>query len=210
MTRASIPLALLAAAAAMGMGEGQAAPQHRSADSAAGPLGFDGAYLGMSLEAWRRAPFPGTPNPHTAPTCTAGAGSTAAGLTKASAAATTEVCAYVSRYGSAILTEDVPWTQGLLAKSPRYVFTGGRLTRIDIHVGIDAFDKVMARMKARYGAPSRMVRDNMKTRVGALSRVTVRWKTPAGAIELVDPTADLANMTISFIDPAAHPVATAG
>ncbi len=121
------------------------------------------------------------------------------------------VCDYVSRYGAIALTEDVPWTQGLLVKSPRYVFTDGRLSRIDLHIGIDALDSLMVWLKARYGAPSRLVHDNMKTRVGPLPRLTARWNTEGGAVELVDPSPDLANMTLSFIAaPAGGRAAIAG
>lgn len=196
-TMTGAAFAAVAAAAVVGGGSSPAPPAPR-ADRA---LELRGARLGMALEDWRRAPFPGARNPHVTAACSSQAPPGRPGLTRASASPdrTLEVCSYVSRYGpSAVLTEDLPWTDDLLAKSPSYVFTDGRLSSIRFRVGIDAFDRVMARLKSTYGPPTRLDHDDIRTRVGPLPRADVRWDLGSQTIELVDPADDLTNMTIIF------------
>jgi hypothetical protein len=69
----------------------------------------------------------------------------------------------------------------------RYWFADGRLTQIHGAVSLDGFNALIGDFTHLYGA-GHLVRDNVKTEVGLLPRVTETWSTPQGSIELVDPT----------------------
>jgi hypothetical protein len=169
--------------------------------SASAPLEFDGARLGMSLQAWKAQTRPGTNAGPEAPVCEPRPG-----------AADVVACAWLARYGSYVLPEAAPLKGRYLARRPTYAFVGGRLACIEFSSSVDAFELLMATLKARYGPPTRVLHDEaaepdrLKLQ---LSRVKVQWDLPAGRIRLVDPASDPDRLTVR-IQAADAPEACSG
>jgi hypothetical protein len=69
----------------------------------------------------------------------------------------------------------------------RFTFVQGRLQSIEYHVSTDVFDDLTHRLSARYGQPSRLVRDSVRTEAGVFPRVRESWNTPRGVLEVTDP-----------------------
>lgn len=168
-----IDAALAAGLAAIGLAAAAPPPP------AGGPLEFDGAKLGMSLQQWKALPPP-SPDPRATPICEAGAG-----------AAPVTACSYAARFGAYELPEPAPLAGRFLARKQTYRFVGGALTCIEYRSSIDAFDVLVAKLKAQYGRPSRIVH-SPATPAGQLGApsVEVDWTLPNGQVRLVDPSPD--------------------
>ena len=179
LARTAIVLALSAAGAA------SAAP----ADG--GPFAFTGARLGMSLQAWRALPFPASPaSPRVQAACSNDPGLGRDADLKPDAAqrkAGAVVCGYVVRYGRFVLPQGLRPAAGRKPVTVRYVFVGGRLSQIRYRASRDVFDKVTHRLKAAYGPPHAVVRDQVQTEIGKLDRVRMSWAAPNDMVVLTDP-----------------------
>lgn len=165
-----------------------AAPQGPPAKT----LEFKGSELGMSLADWKAAPFPGRAADPVSTICSDDPASAASGLT-ATPAQTQRgeiVCTYISKgLAGDASWEAVPISDHLLAYHVLYSFRSGRLTGISYQTSTDAFDDVVARIKAQLGPSSDVERDVVHTRWGAgLPRVKMVWRTPTASAQLVDPT----------------------
>ena len=178
LTGAAIVLALSAAGAA------SAAP------AGGGPFAFTGARLGMSLQAWRALPFPGKADPRAQAACSGDPGmGPDADLqpTATERKAGAVVCGYIVRYGHYVLPQGIRPAADRKPVSVRYVFAGGRLAQIRYRAPRDAFDKVTQRLKAAYGPPAAVLRDQVQTEIGRLDRVRMSWAAPSGSAVLTDP-----------------------
>lgn len=199
MTHASLSLGLLITVSLCAPTPGRASAT--PAQSAAIPT-FGNARLGMSLQAWRALPFPGPANRRVVVACSGDRGAKAPRGPAPGAvekAPGEEVCAYVARYGPhTVLTQSFEWGKGVLAHAPEYHFVGGRLSRIDFEASIDAFDSIMARLKARYGGPARTLRGDARTSLGPRPKVEEVWDTPSAVIDLTDPTPDPTLLSLSL------------
>ncbi len=86
--------------------------------------------------------------------------------------------------------QSVPLTAAYSAQQPTYTFTNGLLSRIEFHASVDAFDDVMAALKAVYGPASQTLRDQTSAGPGgSWPRVQKVWRRADGAIRLTDPSA---------------------
>jgi hypothetical protein len=178
LTGAAIVLALSTAGAAL------------AAPAGAGPFAFTGARLGMSLQAWRSLPFPGKASPGVRAACSGDPGiGRNAGLepTAAQRKAGEVVCGYIARYGRYVLAQGIRPAAKRKPVVVHYLFTGGRLTGIRYRTSRDAFDKVAGRLKAAYGPPDAVLRDQVQTELGKLDRVRMSWAAPSGSAVLTDP-----------------------
>lgn len=142
------------------------------------PLAFLGARLGMPLEDWRALKPPLLSASGLEPRCEASVAAPGSGQM---------VCTYATQYGAMVLPTTVRLADGMAIQDPTYVFRDGRLATIRYHAPIDSFHRLNARFKARFGPPGEVIRDQVTTQGGRRHRVTERWVTPAGTIELVDP-----------------------
>ncbi len=131
----------------------------------------------MSLEQWKALPPPGPKGGRDASVC-------------AKSAQGALACSYAARYGSFILPEPVSLEGHYLARRAAYDFVGGKLACIEFRSSVDAFNVLMARMKAQYGAPTRTMRDSIEAAGVELPRVRVAWDLPAGHVLLTDPSSN--------------------
>jgi hypothetical protein len=165
-------------------------------------LAFKGAELGMSLADWKAAPFPARTSNPVAAACSNDPSGAAAGLkvTAAQARLGEIVCTYISAEPGSPDWEVIPITDQIMADHVIYGFRAGRLTSISYQTSVDAFDNVVARIKAQIGPSSEVQRDLLHTRWGVdLQRVKMFWRTPDGSAQLVDPFArpDKLSVTLS-------------
>jgi hypothetical protein len=165
-------------------------------------LEFKGAELGMSLADWKAAPFPARISSPVAAVCSNDPQGAAAGLkvTAAQARFGEIVCTYVSAGTGSPDWQVIPITDQFMADHVIYGFRAGRLTSITYQTSADAFDNVVARIKAQIGPSSQVQRDRMPTRWGVdLQRVKMFWRTPAASAQLVDPSTrpDKLSVTLS-------------
>jgi hypothetical protein len=170
-----------------------------------GPFAFTGARLGMSLQAWRASPLPGPADPHIQTACAGDPGvGSSAGLepTAAERKAGAMVCGYVARYGHALLAQGIRPAADRRPVSVRYVFVKGRLSAIRYTASRDAFDKVTHRLKAAYGSPQAVLRDQVKTEIGKLDRVRMSWAAPSGTAVLTDPADPHLDLAVELRAPA--------
>ena len=158
------------------------------AAQAAAPLAFNGVELGTSKAAWLALKTPASASAHARRACSDEAAGAAAGLTAQGLGKGAVVCAVVDTYGRLRLPVTFTWERRYPMDHVSYVFTAGRLRQIRAVLPADAFDAVVADFKRSYGAPSKDIRDQVKSEIGKLPRATLRWATPAGSIELVDPS----------------------
>jgi hypothetical protein len=168
----------------LGAGAASAAP------AGGGAFAFTGAHLGMSLANWRALRFPGVPQGRAKPACSSDAGVSRVALlapTPAEHKSGALVCGYVARYGDVVLPEGIRPAKGREPVQVRYVFVNSRLADIRYRAPGSAFDRVTARLKAAYGPPRAIVRDEVRTEIGRLQRVRMSWATPAGSAVLTDP-----------------------
>jgi len=140
---------------------------------------FAGARIGMSLEAWRALPLPGSRQLKRR--CETPAGAPAGVL----------ICRYADIYGAFELPPSVPLDTHLSASRVRYRFVDNRLTAISLRVSVDAYNDLLADLAPTYGAPTRTVVDRVGFGAGRMrARVRLTWTRPAGALELIDPSPD--------------------
>jgi hypothetical protein len=195
-------LVVLAAASGMALASGTSARTVTTSHAAEPPpapatLQLKGAELGMTLDAWRALPFPGTPSPRVAASCsTDGAAKVGAPRTAVSTKPSVTVCTYASRYGDITLPQPFPLTSRSLARDPRYSFTEGRLTTIEFDTSIDAFNDLVALFISRYGPEQRTIRDQIGPH--HWPRVRKIWRLPAASILLTDPAARPGQLSVQF------------
>ncbi|HEX3887997.1 MAG TPA: hypothetical protein VHW05_10910 [Phenylobacterium sp.] len=174
----------------------------------AGPKATDlkimDAPLGMSLADWRAMPPPGPLSPNVKPVCSNDPGGAGASLAPnpAQLKAGMVVCGYISRYGHYTFPQRFALDGPYSVTQVRYDFRAGRLAEIDCDAPVGAYDRLVADLKTRYGASSRLVRDHVKTEIGVLPRVIQTWATPRGAVELRDPVPPFSQLRLSVIAPA--------
>ena len=141
-----------------------AAMSAQSLSPAAETYGFNGAQLGMTLDAWR-ANAPASASLACGPSGSDG---------------TTITCT----------ADAVPLGNGYFARDIRYTFIRGRLIHLGFETSINGFDHVTAALKRRFGDPSTIVRDDVKLSHGAvLPHVLLTWRNSRSAIRLSDPEA---------------------
>lgn len=173
-----------------------------SAPPAGGPLSFDGATLGMTVGAWRSlAPPPGV-GPSAAPDCGPAVGDPirAEQLAPSAPAPGNVTCSYGARFGAEVLLHSAKFDDRFRLDGLRYRFAGGRLSEIDFTTSIDAYNDVVARLTAEYGAPVTIVRDVARTATVRLPRVRQVWRTAGGSVSLTDPSSDPLRLSVRFAD----------
>ena len=161
-------------------------------------LDFAGVHIGMTQNAWKAAPFPGAPSSRVEPVCSDDAAATA-GLVAATASARRAgvvICAYMSHYGRFRLPQAIDLGPGLQARRLRFTFVKGRLSSIEYRASADAFNELTTRLTGRYGPPRNLIRDAVKTELGAFPRVRQTWRTPRGEIDLVDPVQPFTELSV--------------
>jgi hypothetical protein len=153
----------------------------------------------MTIEEWKALPYPGPSSEHATARCSYGpAGAAASDPQGESAKQSTavEVCAYVAPEAE---DEAFPLMKTFLARSPTYYFGGGRLSKIEFHTSIDAFNDVMALLEAKYGPASQTLRDDVRLDNSFdLPRVKKIWRQANGSIQLVDPSSAPAQLEVQF------------
>jgi hypothetical protein len=152
------------------------------------PLAFNGVKLGTTRDAWRALKLPQSAPQHARRLCSDDPGAPAAGLTERDLPRDAVVCAVVDTYGTLRLPVTFAWRGGYAAEHVRYIFRAGRLAEIRAVLPADAFDALIAQLRRAYGPASQEIRDSVKSEIGKLPRVTERWLTPHGRIEIVDPS----------------------
>ena len=172
--------------------------------SAATPLSFKGAQMGMTVGEWRSLAPPEGAGPDAVPACSNDPRVEAVGanpLSATVAASGVVTCSYVSQFGRTVLTHSVKLDDRYRASEVKYLFDQGRLSEIRFSAPIDAFNDVMAMLKRECGPPTLTQRDQIRTPDGRLARVTQTWRIPGGAIELVDPAGGLTQLEVSLVGP---------
>ncbi|MGH6964884.1 MAG: hypothetical protein ACREE0_10390 [Phenylobacterium sp.] len=182
-----------------------ATPALASPDPAHPDLSFQGATLGMSLDAWRALPPPDGPATTSTAICSAGAAAS-----PAKPADRAVDCVYRRTYGRFALQPAVTLPDGRRVTDIRYSFRDGRLAQIAYRLSVDAYESTVARLDARFGSASRVLRDTVRTPDGRLARVTRTWTAPGGVAQLVDPVAPYAQIEVRLSGPAVDAQAAAG
>jgi hypothetical protein len=162
---------------------------------------FDGAALGMSISDWKALSPPAGVGSDAAPTCVPVTGTghlPGPPLSAVSRPTDEEACAYDSRFGHDVLPHSIRLDARYRASGLRYLFVAGRLDEIDFDASVDAYSDVMAMLKQDFGAPTRTVRDSVRTSMGPFPRVRQTWRTPGGDINLVDPALDPVQLSVRF------------
>jgi hypothetical protein len=158
--------------------------------TAAAPLSFEGAVLGMTLGAWKSLSPPPGVGPTAAADC--GPGVVAALRANRIAAATPDAgeatCAYDARFGDAVLLHSAKLDDHDRIEALRYRFTDGRLSEIDFTASVDAYNDIVARLTHDYGPPSRTDRGSVRTSVRRFAQVQKTWSAAGGVVTLTDPT----------------------
>jgi len=172
------------------------------------PDGLDltGVRLGMTREAWKALPFPGVSSGRVEPVCSDDPEAPQNGFFSVAIdrVAGVVVCGYRTRYGRFSLPQPIELGP-LQVRRLRFAFIKGRLSSIEYRTSVDAFNDLMTRLTARYGPPARLVRDNVRTELGAFPRVRQTWNTSRGRIDLVDPVQPFTDLSVrlSAQDPSA-------
>jgi hypothetical protein len=182
-----------------------ASPALASSDHPQPDLSFQGATLGMTLDAWRALPPPDGPTTMSKAACSTGAATSPATPVHGAIE-----CVYRRTYGRFALQPAVTLPDGRRVTDIRYSFRNGRLVQITYRLSVDAYESTVARLDARFGSASQVIRDTVRTRDGRLARVTRTWTSPKGAAQLVDPVAPYAQMEVRLSGPAVGAQATAG
>ena len=201
----TIPIAIAVTLAAAGAAR---ADQATPADARAGGVGFMGARLGMGLADWKALAYPGRSPAQVQAACANQAPPAAAEAERHAAvsgpapAAPALVCTYTSRLGGVVLPLTIPLAGRFLVRQPQYDFTGGRLSKIEFHTSIDAFNDLTARFEGRYGPASQTLRDDVTLSDGLdLPRVRKIWRLPGGSVEIIDPSARPTQLAVQFTEP---------
>lgn len=104
---------------------------------------------------------------------------------------------------------DLDLGAGYGARELSCTFVDGRLARIAFRTSIDGFAHVTAALKAKDGAPDRVVRDTLG-RTGR-PHVLMTWRNGRSTIELSDPLADTVHLGVRLtLDADASRLAKAG
>jgi hypothetical protein len=184
------------------------ASQATPADAPAGVVGFMGARLGMGLDDWKALAYPGRNPAQVQAQCAdePAAATTIKGGRHAAAApasvAPRLVCTYTSRLGGVALPLSIPLAGSFLVRQPQYDFVGGRLSKIEFHTSIDAFNDLTARFTSRYGPAGQTLRDDVTLSDGLdLPRVRKIWRLPGGSVEIIDPSARPTQLAVQFAGP---------
>jgi hypothetical protein len=157
----------------------------------------------MTLDAWKALPFSGSSSSQARPVCTDGTQTISSGLLPARSDlnAGAVVCGYFIEYGRFTLPEPVALGPRIVTKRLRFTFEGGRLSAIEYRTSVNVYDDLVARLNARYGPSSRLVRDSVKTSAGDYPRVRRTWQAPDGQIELIDPVAPYTDLSLRLSVP---------
>lgn len=163
-------------------------------------VGLPGIQLGMTLDAWQALPFPGKSTAKIEPVC-ANDGADPAGEQVRAASDRQPgvvICAYLGRYGRFVVPEPIDLGPRVQARRMRFTFVKGRLQSIEYHVSTDVFDDLTNRLTKRYGQPSKVARDNVRTEAGVFPRVRETWTTPRGVLEVTDPVRPFNELSVSL------------
>ncbi len=176
-----------------------------SASAPPAPDGLDlaGVHLGMTRQAWKTLKFPGATSARVEPVCSDEPATATGGLLPAGTdlKAGVVVCGYLSRYGRYYLPQVISLGLRLQARHLRFTFVNGRLSSMEYRASVDAFNDLTARLTARYGPPTKLVRDTVRTELGAFPRVRQTWRTSRGQIELVDPVQPFTDLSVRLAAP---------
>jgi hypothetical protein len=181
--------------------EGQAF-QRSSGPPGVTDIEFQGAKLGMSMDAWTALPLPGGAPDTVRRTCADGAsGANRPLAVKASAKVNHPItCSFERLYGHLSLPVSLTLSPDFRALDPTYQFVGGKLTRIAFSTSIDAFNQVTSSLEASYGAASQIQRDEIRSELGIrLPRVRETWRRPDGLIRITDPASAPNRLVVEFI-----------
>jgi hypothetical protein len=188
------PCLMLAAAAATA-----------AASPAPAPSGLDlpGVRLGMTPDEWRALPFPGASPARVEPVCSDDPSAPANGYfsTAIVRGPGIVVCGYRTRYGRFSLPQPIELGPKLEVRRLRFTFVKGRLSSIEYRASTNAFNDLTARLTTRYGPPTKLVRDSVRTELGAFPRVRQTWNTSRGQIELVDPVQPFTDLSVRLSTP---------
>jgi hypothetical protein len=153
----------------------------------------------MTVEQWKSLPYPGPSSERATARCSYDPVEAPPGDPQGESAkqpTAVEVCTYVAPEAA---DEAFPLMKTFLARNPRYYFVGGRLSKIEFHTSIDAFNDVMALLETRYGPASQTVRDDLKMTSGFdLPRVRKIWRQANGSIHLIDPSSTPTQLAVQF------------
>jgi DNA-binding MarR family transcriptional regulator len=152
-------------------------------------LGELAGQLGESYAIWQeRAAQPGYA-PHCYPFAAAkAAGGTAGGLR----------CAMSKQYGALSVSPSL-WLPGhLQVRELQYDFVGGRLARITLRASADAYDTLVARGAALYGAQPMIHRGTIRLGAHDLPSVEARWTSPASSMRITDPADRGVNLKVAI------------
>jgi len=153
------------------------------------PPAFKGAWVGMSVDAWRDLRLPPGVGDLARPACRslAATGDRHGDTENARRTGADLTCFYSDPHG---LDRSVRLDNGFRASQVRYAFVGGVLSEIRYQTSIDAYNDLTALYGRRYGKPVIETRDTVRTTFGVRPRVRQVWRTEFGSVELVDPASD--------------------
>jgi len=171
------------------------------AASAATPLTFKNAQLGMTLAEWRSLAPPGGAGPDAVAACADDprivtlAHNPLSGTLRASDAVG---CGYVDLFGDTALPHSILLDARFRANNLRYCFVRGRLAQIQFTASIDAYNNVTAMLEHQYGPPNLTKREQARGPDGRFSRVVETWRSPLGQIVLTDPSDQQTELRVSL------------
>jgi len=155
------------------------------------PLGFKGAYIGMSLEEWQAAPIP--PGAGNAPERQCSNEYRVAKIPGVSLGAEevkrgVVACTYVQRFGHDVLPQSIALFPGFGVQNLTYLFAHNRLSEIRYKASVDAYPQLRAKLTALFGNPVRTA--VRASRLGDRSKRQI-WSAGAGLVTVDDPSPDL-------------------
>ena len=182
-----------------------------SALAAAGgvPLSFLGVELGTSRAAWRALKPPGALPPHGRRVCSDDRDARSLGFPDPAVRPGDVVCGFVDPHGRLRPPVTFSWRRRYALGDLRYRFRADRLIEIRAELPADAYDAVVADLRASYGPPSSEVRDRAAPELGRGARVTDRWSLRRGRIELAAPIAP-GMLSVRFSDALKRPAGHGG
>jgi hypothetical protein len=150
-------------------------------------LTFNGAHLGMTLEQWKSLPISGGNSSHVELVCTDDLGRNPKSGQASGAGAV--VCSRVVRYRGTALMQSIPFLSSYRARSPKYYFADGRLSKIDFLVSVDAFNTLDAMFTKKLDVQPATDRIVDKYSDGVkFDRVERIWALPDIKVKIVDPS----------------------
>jgi hypothetical protein len=190
-----------------------AAPPEPSAALSARPASVPmvgGAYLGMSIAAWKALPRPQTMSPRAVPSCSGADREGGVGAVRDLVAKPRGpiICSYQARYGAVSLPQALRLTPKYLARDPHYTFTGGRLSTIRFITSVDAFDALVAQFTQAYGSPQQTLRGSISFgRAVRFPRVQQVWRVGDQILQIKDPVGRPDRLEVELTTLARGPVA---